>query len=58
MMDKRKGKKKEVIEGGDEESAGPTVAGTVDNEEEGDHADRPSKPAPRRRSKSHGWSQS
>ena len=47
-----------MIEGGDEESAGPTVAGTVDDEEEGDRADRPSKPAPRRRSQSRGRSQS
>ena len=46
-----------MIEGGDEESAGPTVAGTVDDEE-GDRADRPSKPAPRRQSQSHGRSQS
>ena len=57
-MDKGKGKEKEVIEGGDEESAGPTVAGTVDDEEEGDRADRPSKPAPCRQSQSHGRSQS
>ena len=32
-MDKGKGEEKEVIEGGDEESVGPTMTGTVDNEE-------------------------
>ena len=33
IMDKGKGEEKEVIEGGDEESVGPTMTGTVDNEE-------------------------